>query len=434
LQREYKLTREFSITGFRKSPKTDASGGIYRGRFTCPNVQWTGSGSELFGTFTITAEELADAAESRLIWTDQDVQRGVQPGLPTKPDRELCLSECYPDSAKYVFDSANADDIAEKLLGGQKLFLNSLIWNLRPGHFEAYWDKKNTSLYLYTAKAYLPDSHHRHQAILKAVRAWREAPRDYPKFKGNREFKVELYFLSKEDEGNYFFDKNQRPKPTAKSKAYDLTTLDDLSMLAKRVIENSTALKENVNRVTDRLTQRNPQVITLSTLREMMNAFAPGDALEESELEGLANIAGHFYDMLAGVRPELGRQDRISRRAIRDRLLVDSAVMMHGYAAIMKGFNNDIATMGNAKATSEWTRLLERLSADKHYSYDHWTGDLFEKRNPLWLAAGVVKPGRDSSKLTVINTGGARSECGRILHQLLTVSPGITDLRFLARR
>lgn len=124
------------------------------------------------------------------------------------------------------------------------------MWNLRPKDFAAHWDASEQSIIFYSGKIYLPDSHHRQQAILKAVRTWRDAPSEYPRFTPTLQLKVELYFLSKEDEGNYFFDKNQRPKPVAKSKAYDLTTLDDLSLLAKAAISKSAALADNVNRVT----------------------------------------------------------------------------------------------------------------------------------------------------------------------------------------
>ena len=319
------------IEGFLSKTKTTASGAAYQGRFTCHDVQWVGEGRDALVTFTITAEELAGAAESRLLWTDQDVQRGIQPGLPNTPPRDLPLCDGYPDAKLYVFGAANADDITEKLLADKKLFLSPLIWNLRPNKFEAYWDSKPSKIFLYTGKIYLPDSHHRQQAILKAVRAYRDAPSSYPKFSPGKQFKIELYFLSKEDEGNYFYDKNQRPKPTAKSKAYDLTTLDDLSLLAKKVIEKSLALADNVNRVTDCLTANNPHVITLSTLREMMRALSPADALDEPEIEGLATVAAMFYDLLAAVRTELGRLVPSDRRAIREHLIVDSAVMMHGY-------------------------------------------------------------------------------------------------------
>ena len=426
--------KKIKIKGFVTKPKKTAGGHLYQGRFTCRDVQWTGEGEELLATFTITAEEIADAAESQLLWTDQDVQRGMRPEVSPIPPRELSVGAAYPDPKLYIFEAEKADDIAEKLLRRERLFLSPLVWNLRPTTFEAYWAEATCSLHLYRGRIYLPDSHHRQQAILKAVRAYRDSKSSYPGFSPTKQFKIELYFLSKADEGNYFFDKNQRPRPTAKSKAYDLTTLDDLSLLAKKVIDKSHSLADNVNRVTDRLTARNPQVITLSTLREMMKSFAATDSLDEPEIDGLATVAAMFYDILAEIRPELGRLNQPERKEVREQLIVDAAVMMHGYASLMGQVNGAIAETGVHNATNEWRTKLSRLAQDKQYSFGHWSGDLFDKRNPLWQRVGVVKPGKDGRKLTVLNTGAARSECGRALRQLLSMDKDVASLVFLANR
>jgi hypothetical protein len=245
---------------------------------------------------------------------------------------------------------------------------------------------------------------------------------------------VELYFFTKEDEGNYFFDKNNRAAPTAKSKGYDLTTTDDLSLLAKLVVERSKALAGNVNRVTDRLTRTNAQVVTLSTLREMMKSFSPDPSVDLSELQGMALVASSFYDKLASVRTELGLLPLAQRRQVRDELVVDSAVMMHGYAALMRLYNEDLGKRGPTAANKEWDRKVRVLSSSPPYRFGKWTGDLFAKANPLWQEVGVVKPGRSGDKLTVVNTGGARGECGRVLSQLVALDRRPDDLRFLAAR
>jgi len=419
------------ITGFLKEPKRNAQEEIYRGRFACPEVQWIQSGNQIFCTFTVTAAEIADAAASNLLWTDQDVQRGMQPGLLPQPARELSLASGYPDQKKYIFDSENADNIVEKILRGETLFLSPLIWNLRPGKFEAYWNKESDSIYIYQGRIYLPDSHHRHQAITKAVGIWREAPREYPKFSDALQFKVELYFLTREDEGNYFFDKNQRPKPTAKSKAYDLTTHDDLSILAKKFAERSSSLTENVNRVTDRLDGKNSQVVTLSTLREMMRIFARDVNIDSSELEGMAAVAAQFYDMLAEVRPELAQQGLSERKQIREKLVVDAAVMMHGYAHLMREYSADIARLGTSASREVWKKRLQALSASHVYTLGRWQGDLFDKRNPLWSEVGITRSGSHQEKITVLNTGAARTRAGRVLRQLVRMESPPSDIAFL---
>ena len=420
------------IKGFLKGPRKVARNQDYAGRFTCHHVQWAGEGEGALVTFTITAGELTDAAESRLLWTDQDVQRGMRPDVLPKPERELSVGDGFPDAKKYIFDSEKANDITEKLLGGEQVFLNPLIWSLRPGHFEAYFNESKHSIFIYSGKIYLPDSHHRQQAIIKAVRVFRESPASYPKFSEAQEFTVELYFLSRENEGNYFFDKNQRPKPTANSKAFDLTTTDDLSMLAKKVIDKSKALNGNVNRVTDRLTARKPQVMTLSTLRQMVKYLAVEDSLDGIEMEGLAQVAANFYDLLAEVRPELGRIEIPHRKEVRERLVSDAAVMMHGYASLMAPYNASISKLGTRAARSQWIANLSRLGPNVQYRFDDWRGDFFDKNNPLWQRVGVAKPNPKSQRLTVLNTGSAQSTCGRVLRQFLAAQPNVKDLRFLA--
>ena len=400
------------IPGFVSEPKRTAGGSIYRGRVTLPAVQWTGKGSERFATFTATLEEIADAAESRVLWTDQAVQRGITPAAVGAP-RELPVGDGYP-GIDYIFDARNADQITDKLLSGGRLFLSPLVWNLRPRDFEAYWDGAVAEIYLYSGKVYLPDSHHRHQAILKAVRAYRDSPRSYPSFDPTGEVKVELYFLSRADEGNYFFDKNQRPKPTALSKAFDLTTEDDLSVLAKSVLDRMPQFGKGVNRATDRLSKRAPHFVTLSTLREMMRLYAGTNEVDETEMEGLATIATDFLTELALVRPELRVETKSTER---EHSLASSAVMFAGYAALLRAYDADRVRLGSHEAHQAWQEKLGRLAPDVAYSYAGWSGDYLSKENPLWSELGVTRVDKESGKVNVTNTGGSRSRAGAALRE-----------------
>lgn len=401
--------------GFRAEPSMDASGNAYTGRLHLPNVQWTGKGEVAFATTTLTIQQIADASEGRMLWTDQSVQRGIDPAAPSGTPRELPLADGYPDS-RYIFDEKNADDITEKLLRSQRMFLSPLVWNLRPGNFEAFWDDSSSSVFVYDGKIYLPDSHHRHQAILKAMRAYRDAPHTYPDFSPSQEVKVELYFLTRVDEGNYFFDKNQRPKSTALSKAFDLTTEDDLSVLAKRVLDLNPAFERGVNRATDRLSKKAKQFVTLSTVREMMRIFAGQSEVEETELDGLAEIASEFLTMLMQVRPEL-RDDTV--HAVRDRTLASSAVMFAGYAYLMRDFAGDLAKLGSSRARSSWQEALSLLAPSRSYKRGAWTGDVLSKENPLWMDVSVTNVELLSGKVRITNSGGSRARAGRALREVI---------------
>jgi hypothetical protein len=411
-----------SISGFREFPQTVASGAPYTGRLCCDDVQFTGDGADVLATFTITVRQLVDAAESSILWTDQDMQRGIRPEVAYKVDRELSLAKGYPDPKIYVFNTDSADEMTEKLLHGQRLFINPLVWNLRPNTFEAYFDGHSRKVYLYSGRIYLPDSHHRHQAILKAAAIYRQAPTEYPKFDLDKQFKVELYFLKREDEGNYFFDKNQRPTPTAKSKAYDLSSLDDQSILAKRVIDLTPALHKNVNRVTDRLTVNNPNVVTLSTLRESLKAAVETDGLDESEMEGTALVASKFLSILAEIRPEIGLLPISERKKVRHRSLVDAPLMFQGYGALIADFNLDVSKLGMHKAETLWLLKLKNLSNEVSYQEGAWTGDLFLKNNPVWLKLGVIKPGL-TGQPTINNNRGARLQVAKVLRAVINRSP-----------
>ena len=93
-----------------------------------------------------------------------------------------------------------------------------------------------------------------------------------------------------------------------------------------------------------------------------------------------------------------------------------------------------ISRQGPSQANKEWDRKLRYLAPSPPYRFGRWSGDLFNKSNPLWQEVGVVKLGRSGGKLTVFNTGGARSECGRVLRQLLSLGTRPEDLKFLAAR
>lgn len=414
--------------GFVAERPKSASGKPLAGRFTCEDIQWTGSGGDLLGTFTITVRELLDLAESNLLWTDQDVQRGVKPEKP-EAERLLSLANGYPDSESYIFVEGNADEIAEKLLFGKKLYLSPLIWSLRPGEFEGFRDDENDRFIIYSGKIFLPDSHHRHQGILKAARAYREQPKDYPDFSLEKQLKVDIYFLSKMEEGNFFYDKNQLTRQTAKSKAFDLTTGDALSLLAKEIASNSRALDGNVNRVTDRLTSKNPQVVTLSTLREMAKSIVPQGEVSEHEIEATAALVATFFDKLADKRPVLGKVPIERRIESRRHSLVEAAVTMHGYAALARDYMDDLPKLGNSEANSVWDSKLDRLSEGIEFTFGGWSGDLFEKANPLWSRLGILKPSNRGG-FSQVNNGATRGAMGKALRAVISSSSNNLETLF----
>lgn len=386
-------------------------GGVYKGRFQLANPQWILNPDDRHATVSLTIRDIVTAAENGLIWTDQRVQRGVKPEREgDEPAVQLSLADGYPDVTVYVFDEEKADEITVKLLEGQDaLKLSPLVWNLRPGAFQAAVDAEGERnfLYLYKGRIYLPDGHHRHQAILKAYRTWEEAPDEYPEFDPDRAFTVDLYFMTYQEEAEYFFQKNWLPRLVARSKSYDLTEEDPPSVLAKRLIEKTPSLQGNVNRVTDQLSAANPQLLTLSTLREMMTIVVDSESMTDQEIEEIAPILSSFWELLVEVRPELGLLDATKRRDSRQKSMAGQAVTMYGYAELMHRFLSEAQDKDLDTAAAKWQKRLATLAPGKSYKSGKFQGDFFDRDNPLWEKIGVLQRTK-SGRLTVSNTRQTR--------------------------
>lgn len=405
-----------------REPLERRGGGVYTGRFQVRAPKWLDNPDDLHATAALSVRDIVFAAENRLIWTDQVVQRGIKPGREKEAAVELCLDDGYPDTSLYQFYPDKADAIADRLLAGEPgLRLSPLVWNLRSGGFQAavHTAHDEEQIYLYRGRIYLPDGHHRHQGILKAHRLWTEAPQDYPAFDPERQFTVDIYFMSRQDEAEYFFQKNTLPQQVERSKSFDLTEQDPLSVLAKRVIEHAPSLGGNVNRVTDRLAASNPQVITLSTLREVMKSIISDDGVTEDEIAELAPRLGSFWEELARVRSELGHLDVAERRNSRRQSMAGQAVLMYGYAELMRRFLLDVASEGEEAAIIAWQTRLKHLAPSESFHHDSgWNGDFFDRDNPLWADLGVLQTTK-SGGVTVSNTRQTRDQVAKALVERL---------------
>jgi hypothetical protein len=146
--------------------------------------------------------------------------------------------------------------------------------------------------------------------------------------------------------------------------------------------------------------------LTLSTLREVMRTFAGTTEVDEAELDGLAVIVASFLQLLAEVRPELNVRTSHSDR---DKTLAAAAVMMHGYAALMRDFNLDVGNLGSEQARKAWRTKLGRLSPKVTYRRGKWSGDFLSKDNPLWERLRICH-GRVARAANGLGTG--RREAG----------------------
>lgn len=389
------------ISGFRDALIMRRVGGPQQPRYMVPDAQVVPNPDDLHITVSLTTRDIAQAAEGNLLFTDQFVQRGKKPGKELEAADELSLAQGFPDPKLYNFEVSQAEEIADRLLAAERLYLGPLVWNLRPGTFDAHYDPDAKVFRLYHGKIWLPDGHHRHQGIVHAFQEHRAAPDVSPDFDADHCYSVDIHFMTREEEGEFFYQKNFLGKPVAHSKAFDLTTRDPLAALARRMVELSDNLRGNVNRVTDTIGASSHHVVTLSTLYRVLETALQNRggavAMPERELEAAAVALARFYDLIAEVRPELrGLQsgDRRDRES-----LAAQAVTMHGYARLMARYLDDLLKSESTGLDDVWRKRLAKLAPDVVYKHDGYSGDFLGRDNPLWRDLGVIqktKAGRDA--------------------------------------
>ena len=354
------------------------------------------------------------------------MQRGVRPERQDDLPVELSLADGFPDASNYVFYPEKADAIAEKLLDGQPgLKLSPLVWNLRPGHFQAAIDETDdaTHMYLYRGRIYLPDGHHRHQGILKAFRLWEDAQADYPNFDSERQFTVDIYFMSRQDEAEYFFQKNWLTQQVDRSKSYDLTEQDcTLSSGEGRYRQGAEPRGERQPRYGSTRGIEPASHHALDAARGHADGRRDRRANPAGDRRLSAPAIAVFWEMLAQVRRELQKLEVDERRESRKQSMAAQAVVMHGYAQLLRRFLKDVEDGDLDSAAAEWQPKLNTLVPGNQYEHSpsSWKGDFFSRENPMWQEIGVLQQTKRGGQ-AVSNVRQTRDQVGKVLTERIDV-------------
>lgn len=83
--------------------------------------------------------------------------------------------------------------------------------------------------------------------------------------------------------------------------------------------------------------------------------------------------------------------------------------------------------LGQSRARSDWHNRLSRLSSTYTFAGTQWSGDLFEKANPLWRSVGILKPNARGNGYSQVNNGATRTTAARMLRAILTSQSPILD-------
>ncbi len=342
----------------------------------------------------VTARDIAQLYKTGFLKVDPEHQRGIDP-VTKKP----------------ILDMEKIERWADQLIKGEA-YLGQLSWNFRKGETSIEYDPEGRKLTIGAGAATIPDSFHRHRAILKAV----ESAERGSGFDLDRKFSVKIYHVPGTEENKIFYAMNQEGKKADATRSKWLHRIG-VTKLAGALVERSPHLRDNVDTVRDRLSRRNPRLCAFNTLsgafEDHWSDVDPEDAAAfSSELEYLLA----FWDKLVAVRPELGKLDISRRKKIRESSLVDSGLAIIAYVALARKMREQ--NVGPVTLD----KLAQTIDVDGRRL------DYFSRENPLWKQVGVLVPVTKRNGTEALNLRNARQSRQAMLQALaeligVTVGP-----------
>lgn len=332
----------------------------------------------------VTARDIATLYKTGFLKVDPEHQRGID-AVTKKP----------------ILDMEKIERWADQLIKGEA-YLGQLSWNFRKGETSIDYDPKTRSLTIGAGAATIPDSYHRHRAILKAV----ESAERGSGFDLDRKFSVKIYHVPVTEENRIFYAMNQEGKKADPTRSKWLHRVG-VAKLAGAFVESSAHLRDNVDTVRDRLSKRNPRLCAFNTLSGAFEEYwSDVDPEDETALREDVEYLTGFWKKLVAVRPELAKLDISRRRKVRETSLVDSGLAIIAYVALARKMREQNVGL------EALDKLAERVDVGGR-AVDH-----LSRENPLWKKVGVLVPVTKKNGTEALNLRNARQSRQAMLQAL----------------
>jgi hypothetical protein len=340
----------------------------------------------------VTARDVSQLYKTGFLRVDDNRQRGVD-----------------SVTGKRILDDEKVEKWAEQLVKGEA-YLGQLSWNFRKDETMLEYDPEKRSLKIGAGTATIPDSGHRHMALLKAA----ESASRGSSFSLDRKVSVRIYNVPASEENRIFYAMNQEGKKADPTRSKWLHRLG-ATKIAGALAEQCPSLRDNVDTIRDRLSKRNPRLCAFNTLSGAFEAYW-GDCNPEEEdaFKTTVDFVVQFWNKLATVRIELAKLDITRRKRVRETLLVDSALAISAYVAIARKMQDRQIDLSRLERLGEPVTVAIK-SAD---SDEKREVDLFSRENPIWEQIGVLVPSTQRSGQKVFTLRNARQTRDAMLKTL----------------
>jgi len=360
------------------------------------NVTRTEDGPYTCYDAVVTARDVSQLYKTGFLKIDDNRQRGI-------------------DSVtnKRILDEEKVDRWAEQLVKGEA-YLGQLSWNFRKDETVIEYDEQKRSLKIGAGAATIPDSGHRHMALLKAA----DSVARGSSFNLERKVSVRIYNVPASEENRIFYAMNQEGKKADPTRSKWLHRLG-AAKIAGALAEQCPSLRDNVDTIRDRLSKKNPRLCAFNTLSGAFESYW-GDSNPEDEQAFKAEVdyVVQFWNKLATVRPELGKLDITRRKRVRETLLVDSALAISAYVAVGRKMRDRGMNLSCLEKLSQPVDIKHGATGEARQV------DLFSRENPAWEQLGILVPSTKRSGEKVFTLRNAR----QTRDAMLKVIEGVLNL------
>jgi len=347
----------------------------------------------------MTAHDISQLFKTGFLKVDDERQRGID-----------------SVTGKQVRDEEKVERWAEQLLKGEA-YLGQLSWNFRKDETTLEYDEVKRSLKIGAGAATIPDSSHRHMALLKAA----ESVSRGSSFRLDRKVSVRIYNVPASEENRIFYAMNQEGKKSDPTRSKWLHRIG-ATKIAGALTEQCPSLNDNVDTIRDRLSKRNPRLCAFNTLSVAFETYW-GDCNPEEEeaFKTSVDYVVQFWNKLAVVRPELAKLEITRRRRVRETLLVDSALAISAYVAIARKMQDQQVELTRLERLGEPISVTIRNAAGE----EQREVDLFSRENPAWEEIGILVPSTKKGgqkAFTLRNARQTREAMLKTLEKVLTLN------------
>jgi DNA-sulfur modification-associated len=343
--------------------------------FVLRNAAETFDGGRICYDVVSTAAEIHRAFKQGFLQIDDERQRGKNTVTGNR-----------------IRDEKKIDQWAEKLVADTG-YLGQLTWNIRKeteGDPELEYDAESRMLTINALSAFLPDSYHRTNAVVKAVDSIARGS----SFDKNRKISVRIYNAPAHEENDIFYAYNQEGKPADQGRSKWLRP-HDAAIIARRFVAESPHLgDENVDTFQDRLSKKSYRLASFGTIAKAIETgWAAENADDPAAVDAAVAYLVSFWDKLVEVRPELGKLPLAARQQIRETMLVDGALSLTSLLKLAyRMYKNDVHIS-----------VLERLGEKTTDQID-----FFSRQNPTWKTLSILVPEQGKGGKTVFTVRNIR--------------------------